>query len=33
MTKDNNKNMTEKDLDLLSAKIVARLVQLKELTI
>ena len=33
MTKDNNKNMTEKDLDLLSAKIVARLIQLKELTI
>jgi len=33
MTKDNNKNMTEKDLDLLSTKIVARLVQLKELTI
>ena len=29
MTKDNNKNMTEKDLDLLSAKIVARLIQLK----
>lgn len=33
MPKDNNKNMTEKDLDLLSTKIVARLVQLKELTI
>ena len=33
MTKDNNKNMTDKDLEILSNKIVARLIQLKELTI
>ena len=33
MTKDNNKNMTDKDLEILSSKIVARLIQLKELTI
>ena len=32
MTKDNNKNMTEKDLDLLSAKITARFISLKELS-